>query len=161
MLKVMEVPMKNKIIALSCVFFVALVAVIAVVWAAPGTNDDPIISLSYFEQRLSQLKTELTTKIDLLDNASIAAQSKFVVVEVPKGKKLIAGEGTEMILRMGHAKVFATKKGGLANTTEGIDLQDGVQSPANSLMICPIADGRGLYAESDLLVMVKGIYTLN
>ncbi|MCL2739753.1 MAG: hypothetical protein FWE47_00955 [Oscillospiraceae bacterium] len=154
--------MKNKIIALSCVISVVLVAIIGVVWAAtPGGADDPIISLSYLDQRISQLKTELTNKIDLLDNASIAAQSKFVVVEVPKGKKLIAGEGTEMILRMGKATVFASKKGGLANTTEGVDLQDGVRSPANSLLICPIADGRGLYADDDLLVMVKGIYTLN
>jgi len=153
--------MKNKIIALSCVFGIALVTIVAVAFAAPGTNDDPIISLSYFEQRLSQLQTTLEAEINSLSNASVAAASKFTVVSVPAGKKLIAGEGTEMILRMGSATVFATAKGGLANTTSGWDNEDGSKAQANTLLICPIADGRGLKANTDLLVMVKGDYTLN
>jgi len=153
--------MKNKIIAISCVVAIALVTVIAVALAAPGTNDDPIVSLSYVEQRLSQVQADLNAKINDLQNAPAIAASTFTVVEVQAGQKLVADEGTEMILRQGSATVFATQKGGLANTTSGVDLQDGSAAPANSLLICPLPDGRGLKANTYLLVMVKGKYTLN
>jgi len=153
--------MKNKIIAISCVVSIALVTIIAVALAAPGTNDDPVVSLSYVEQRLTQVQDDLNSKINDLQNAPAVAASSFTVIEVQQGQKLIAAEGTEMILRQGSATIFATKKGGIANTTTGVDLQDGVAAPANSLLICPLADGRGLKANTYLLVMVKGKYTLN
>ena len=152
--------MKNKLIATISVTAVIFAAIAIVIFAAPGTNEDPIVSLSFVEQRLLQLKTELTGEINKLDPNMQRAMMTFKVVEVKKGQKLVCGEGTEMILRQGKAEIFATKKGGLANTTTGWDLGDGTAAPFNSLLICPLADGRGLKAQEDLLVMVKGTYTL-
>ena len=91
---------------------------------------------------------------------STEGKQSFKVVEVAKGKKVICEAGTELILRMGKATVIATKKGGLANVTGGYDLADGDNVPSNSLLIVPLSDGRGVYAEIDAILMIKGNYTL-
>ena len=65
---------------------------------------------------------------------------KFEVVNVGAGKKVIAGEGTEMILRMGSGTVIESMRGGIADTTEGADLADGTAVPSNHLLIVPLAD---------------------
>lgn len=124
----------------------------SIVLADPGTDSDPLISKSYIDN-------VLVPKVQQMINSS-AASSKFVVVEVPKGKQLICSAGTELILRMGQGTVIATAKGGLADTTSGIDLVNGKKMPPNHLLIVPVADGRGIKADTNIIVMVKGGYTL-
>ena len=61
---------------------------------------------------------------------------------------------------MGSATVIATQKGGLADTTGGYDLANGTAMPSNHLLIVPVNDGRGISANNDVLVMVKGAYNI-
>ena len=122
----------------------------AVALATPGGDDNPLISKSYLD---NIFKAEITEYVD--------STTRFSVVEVKKGETLIGGAGCELILRQGQAKVIATKKGGLADTTDGIDLADGTDFPANHLTVVPLDDGRGLSAKTSVLVMVNGTYTIS
>ncbi|MBR0278273.1 MAG: hypothetical protein IJQ50_07430 [Clostridia bacterium] len=109
--------------------------------ADPGDSSDPVITLSYITDIL---KPGLS----------------FKVVNLSKGQTLACFAGTEVILRMGKATIIATEKGGLADVTSGTDLKNGESMPSNHLLIVPLSDGRGIKAENDVIVMVKGDYTI-
>lgn len=110
-------------------------------FADPGDSTDPIITLSYIEDVLK-------------------GQLSFKVVNLKKGDVLIGEAGTEVVLRMGSAKIIATEKGGLADLTSGHDLADGTAMPSNHHLIIPVDDGRGIEAQSTVIVLVKGDYTI-
>ncbi len=115
------------------------------VMANPGSDDDPVISLSYLKDIFKpEVKQELS----------------FQVVSVSAGQKVIGSSGTEMILRMGQAQIIATQMGGLADVTYGTDLPDGTGMPSNHLLIVPKDDGRGALALTDCLIMIKGDYVI-
>ncbi len=121
------------------------------IFAAPGDVGDPVITLSYIE---SVLMPTLSKQIEQTVTPS------FEVVDVGAGKTVICEAGTELILRKGSATVLSTEKGGLANVTSGIDLPNGAALPANSLVIVPRSDGRGVIAKDDLILMIKGKYSI-
>ena len=128
------------------------------IFAAPGDATDPIISLSYINEKL---KPELTAYIDEKVNGIASSQGeKFVVISVNTGEKFYGGEGTEFILRMGSGIMLASDKGGVANVTSGVDLANGAVLPSNALLIVPVEDGRGFEVTADVLVMVKGSYVV-
>jgi hypothetical protein len=138
--------------------------------AEPGSQEDPIITQSYLEEVVIPLIQEdfegkiaaLTKKVESLNqNSSQSGQGdKFIVVSVKAGQKLMGGAGTELILRMGKATIISSQLGGLADATQGTDLANGTPMPSNHLLIIPRDDGRGLVANEDVLVMVKGAYTI-
>jgi len=126
--------------------FIAVVALLCMaatymVYAQPGTEEDPVVTLSYIND---VFKNEMT----------------FKVVEVPKGKAIYGQTGTEMILRMGKGSIIATQKGGIADLTSGLDLSNGSVIPANHYLLVPYNDGRGLKVTADSLIMVKGAYEI-
>ena len=120
----------------------------------PGSEGDPIVSLSYIEDTLIPKVQEM------IDKSSGAEALSYEIVNVEAGKSVIGGASCEMILRMGKAEVIATEKGGLADVTLGGDLQNGTSCPSNHLLIVPVSDGRGIEAGSKVLVMVKGEYEI-
>ena len=138
--------MKKKISKiLITLFVIAGLTVTYTVMANPGSDSDPVISFSYLTEIFKpEVKKELT----------------FQVVSVSEGESLTGTAGTEMILRMGKAAIFATESGGLSDVTAGYDLPDGTEMPPNHLLIVPKDDGRGIVAKTDCLVMVKGGYTI-
>lgn len=109
--------------------------------ADPGDKGDPLITLSYIED---VLKGEMS----------------FKAVDMTKGQTLTCEAGTELILRMGKATIISTEKGGLADTTTGEDLKNGMQMPGNHHLVVPVGDGRGIVAENNVIVLVKGDYIL-
>ncbi|MBR6524196.1 MAG: hypothetical protein IKT39_06290 [Clostridia bacterium] len=117
----------------------------AVVLANAGSEGDPLISKSYLETvYLDTVKTEMS----------------FKVVSLKAGQRIVGDAGCEMILRMGKATIFSTDKGGVSDVTIGGDHPHGSEMPANHLLIVPVGDGRGITADTDALVMVKGKYAL-
>ena len=110
-------------------------------FATPGDGADPIITLSYIENVLK-------------------GQLSFKVVNMTNGQSLTGKAGTEIVLRMGNAKVFTTAKGGVADLTAGKDLFNTVAVPANHHLVVPVADGRGIKAYGNVIVLVKGDYTI-
>lgn len=138
--------MKKKITATVVAAVLALSLVTTyLVYAQAGDDSDPIISLSYLKEVFApEVKEELS----------------FKVVTVEKGKTVICGAGAEAIQRMGTSEIVATEKGGIADTTAGVDLQNGAQTPSNHLLIVPVADGRGFKTATECIFMIKGKYEI-
>jgi len=156
---------KKNLYSIVLVFLLIFAALTAnIVMAEPGGEDDPIISLSYIEKTvIPELKEYVDAKIAAIsgNSGNSVKAPVFEVVEISQGQKLIAEAGTELILRMGSATIIATEKGGLADTTAGYDLPNLSNMPSNHLLIVPLGDGRGLVAQTDIIVMVKGGYSIN
>ena len=130
---------------LAIVLALTLIAAVVVSAYDPNNMDDPIITKSYVDLNI----------IPYIDNSTA-----FSVVNISANQMLIGEAGCEFILRMGTATVIATEKGGLCDTTLGGDWPNGSTAPGNHLLIVPVSDGRGLKAVTDIIVMVKGKYTL-
>ena len=127
-----------KMIAVTCAAVLMLIPVSADV----GDSDDPVVSKSYID-------------------TYVVPQLSYEVVSVSAGQTVMCGAGCELILRMGSATIISTEKGGLADVTAGVDLPNGTAMPSNHMLIVPLADGRGIKAKTDLLVMIKGSYTIS
>lgn len=130
-----------------------LTVTIAVAAATPGSEEDPLISKSYLEGPFSDWVRELVSGQSASGGQTAPV---FEVQSFSAGETVTFTAGTELILRMGKATVVATDKGGLADVTDGVDLANGTAFPPNHQLIVPVGDGRGFFAQEDLLVMVKG-----
>lgn len=139
----------NKKRAVVLCFILVCLAVTYAVAATPGSDTDPVVSLSYLNE---VFKPEVKEEV--------AQTTQFQLVNISAGQKLIGGMGTEMILRMGSANIVATQTGGLADVTAGVDIANGLSAPSNHLLIVPRDDGRGIVALNDCIVMVKGEYKI-
>lgn len=84
----------------------------------------------------------------------------FNVEEISKGSKLIGKEGCEVILRGGKARVITSGADGLVNATDGSEIKDGDEIKHNNVIIFPRDDGRGIIAETDIYILIKGEYSL-
>lgn len=136
----------------------------------PGSSADPLVSKSYVDQLVARFaeksyvdqkaagfadKAYVDAKV-----AEIAAASVFQVVNVPKGATILGQSGTEMVLRGGKATAVVSQKGGVLDATGGADLWQDQAVPPNHLLIIPVSDGRGVRAQTDLILIVKGPFTI-
>lgn len=110
----------------------------------PGSAADPLVSKSYVDQQVKAL----------------ADQTSFQVVNLPKGATLVGESGTEIVMRAGIVSVVASPLGGLLDATGGKDLPQGYLAESNHLLVVPRADGRGVRATMDAVLMVKGAFTV-
>ena len=157
----------KKILIFTLILSIALTVVI---YAAPGDSNDPIVVLSYLNDRIKALINDyklddiadLQKRVDALasNESSGGSSAALEVVEIGAGDKLIAGAGTELILRGGKAFVIGSELGGLANVTAGKDFTSGMQFVSNHLMIVPRGDGRGAYTDDYAIFMVRGTYEI-
>ncbi|MDR2295505.1 MAG: hypothetical protein LBD95_01790 [Clostridiales Family XIII bacterium] len=125
--------------ALLCV---ATAAAVRAASAAPGSEEDPVVTKSYVDKRIAELG------------------GVFVPVEIAAGQQLIGGAGAEIILRSGEAAIISNESNGVSDLTGGLDLMTGAPVQPNHLLLVPRADGRGLTARGDVWVMVRGPYTI-
>ena len=122
--------------------------------ANPGSNDDPLVSLSYVNDVLMpQVRSYVDSKM--------AASGDFKVLNVKKGQTIIGSMSTQFILRMGTATVVATQKGGLADVTAGVDLPLYTPVSPNHLLIVPFEDWRGITMGTDGIILVSGAYSIH
>lgn len=135
--------------------------------AAPGSDQDPLVSKSYVDAALAQLRQELAdagsdtpapTPGDEPDDGTEAPALQIVVV--PAGKRLVGYEGSEFVLRSGNATIIASAAGGIPDLTAGQDLPQGQTAPRNHLLLIPRSDQRGIKASSQLIVMVRGRWSI-
>lgn len=103
----------------------------------PGSEDDPLVTRAYVDAKL-----------------------KMSVIELAPGDILKGYSGTQIILRSGKAAVVDTELGGLCDSTQGVDLRNGDEVRANHLLLVPRDDGRGIKATSQVIVMVRGNFTI-
>lgn len=125
-------------------------------FSEPGSQDDPLVTMSYVDKRIEQLKYYIDEKIGQPNSS----ENGLEVVEVKEGQSIIGKAGTEIILRGGKAQVIAGELGGLCDMTAGVDLKMWKDVSANHLLLVPRDDGRGVYAIEDATFIVRGKYTL-
>lgn len=167
---------------------IVLIAVILVLSAviigsaevvAPGSEQDPIVTQSYVEQKSEQIKYYIDSLISKINednasqaqeiaklkedikNASTGGTGKFEVVEMQKNQILVAGEGAEIIPRSGKFSAVEDAYGGLSDITSAKDLKNGEAVVNNHMLIAARGEGRGLKALADKsFLIIKGTYTL-
>lgn len=146
---------------------ILLLAFSTVIFAAPGDTSDPIVVLSYLNEQIETLISkykledidEMQKQIDNLDSSGGSSSGMALeIVEIRDGEKIIAGSGSELILRGGEAVIIGSEMGGISDVTMGTDFVSGMSVVPNHLMIVPRDDGRGVYAEEYAIFMVRGTY---
>lgn len=159
----------KKILILVIVIAVLLTTVI---FAAPGDSSDPIVVLSYLNQRLDKLINDykldtiesMQAKINSLEekkpstDGGTTDSKAFEIVQINAGEKLIAESGTELILRGGEAFIIGSDLGGITDVTAGYDFTSDMKVRDNHYLIIPRSDGRGVYTNDYALFMVRGAY---
>lgn len=136
---------------------------VALLWGSsaafsePGSNADPLVTLSYVNKAVDQIKIYVDEKISYISGGS-SVSNELEIVNIKKGEYLIGKAGTELILRGGKAKVVGGPLGGLSDVTGGDELNHDQAVSHNHLLIIPRSDERGIYATEDAIFMVKGAY---
>lgn len=146
------------------------VATAAVAYAgSAGSDQDPLVTLSYVEKRIQETLTNVTAQIADLKkqvaassgtSGGTSAGAVFQVVQAEKGSFIYFGGSTEFIVRSGKVSVIATVDGGLSDLTDGKDIGMGQSVPANHHMLVPRDDGRGLVIVDTTYVLIKGPYSI-
>ncbi|MDD2447403.1 MAG: hypothetical protein PHY91_06920 [Tissierellia bacterium] len=142
--------------------YIALGAVIAlfgssIVFSEPGSESDPLVTLSYVNNSIEQLKIYVDNRFNSNSGSSV---SELEVVEVPAGRFLLGKANTEIILRSGNATAIVSDLGGLLDVTGGVDIGRDEPIPSNHLLIIPRDDGRGVYVTNDAFFMIRGEYEI-
>lgn len=141
------------------------------VFSEPGSETDPLVTLSYVEKKIEQVKYYIDERIRNIgsDNQNT---SSWQVVDVPAGSFLICKDGTEIILRAGEAKSISKITevvksngieiidNGLTDVTAGRDLKTDENIMRDHLLIVPRDDGRGAKAIRNSTFLVKGKYEI-
>lgn len=151
--------MKRGILSVT-VIAVLLISVMGVSFAdtnpVPGSKEDPVVTMSYVDNALEQIKTYVD---DMLSGAGQGGTSELEVVNLNPGETIILEAGAEIILRAGEAAIYSPTPNGLSDVTGGKDLVSGTPVPANHLLITPRSDGRGVIAKTSSVFMVRGQYS--
>ena len=113
------------------------------------TRVDPVVTKSYVDMKIK----EQLGKVE-------GQKSTFEIVDVPAGKAIYGKQGSEMIIRSGEGRIIASLAGGVQDVTDGVDLAADVLAPKNNLLIIPREDGRGIFANKTMTIMVRGGYTI-
>ncbi|MGO4692852.1 hypothetical protein AB4Z50_01100 [Paenibacillus sp. 2TAB26] len=125
----------------------------------PGSVEDPVVTKSYVDEQLAKLGGGTPGG----GTTTPVADTALEVVTVPVGKTLMAGQGTEVIVRVGKAIAYSSDASGIADLTGGTDLTKGKAVPTNHLLLFP-REGRGILPDPNqkngLTVLVKGKYSL-
>lgn len=136
---------------------------------ANGTEADPLISKSYLDLKLKELRTELQglkqeiakkPSNDSVDEGPQTAGRVFKPLRLDPGAKIYFNEGTEFIMRVGEASAIDPTSNGIPNLTTGTSLLDGGKVPKNNLFVSPRDDGRGLVCHIEVWLLVKGDYSV-
>jgi hypothetical protein len=136
----------------------------------PGSENDPVVTLSYVESRLAEIVSDFQEKLDSVDlntgnpsspSETQASESGFEAIMIPSGSLVYFAGNTQVILRSGAMTAIANSSGnGLADLTVGNDLKTGDAVKMNHLLLVPRNDGRGVSVSIDSWMMIKGNYTL-
>lgn len=145
-------------------FLVLILLIIGNVTSVFSSDDqDPVVTLSYVEKRVREIKDYIDLKIEEVSTSSVGNSSKYEVVNVEAGKTVIFEEDSlEFILRVGEAKVVIDENsdGGIADLTDGLNLDHLDAVRLNHHMLVPKDDGRGVILTEDSWLMIKGKYTI-
>ncbi len=173
-------------VLLAAILVLSAVVISAADGVTPGSEQDPIVTQSYVEQKseqikyyidtliekanntdaardqeIAKLKAELAELTEAVKNGGAGGSGRFEVVELQKNQILIAGEGAEIIPRSGKFSAIYGENGGLSDITSAKDLKNAEEILMNHMLIASRGDGRGVKALADKsFLIIKGSYTL-
>ena len=174
----------KKILTVAVAVFAGLTLIVGITALAAtnyGTQGDPLVTLSYlndvlrpeldaeFDSMLGEKSDELKEEFDAAvkeledkyaNSSAGGSMSTYSVVTIENGQKLTGAVGTEIMLRVGSAKVSAPASPGLIDTTTGGTLDNGGQLVKNHLYMVTI-DGRAIVSTGHTLVVVRGAYSIS
>ncbi len=163
------------VLAAALVLSVAALAVNAA--ASAGSEDDPLVTLSYIndvflpyvtdlfrkdlEEKETNLRETLEERVSALEGAGLGGGgTRYVVETLEKGQTLICQRGAELMLRIGRATVKAGSTPGLVDTATTGNLNNGEELAVNHLYMVTIND-HGIRAEETVKILVRGEYTIS
>ena len=159
----------NKLVLILAFVLVAVVFAGVGAYAAStlGTQSDPLVTLSYVNERLyPQLVEKISEEADRAAQevkASIAnnggGTDTYAVVSLGSGKTLVGQAGCEILLRSGSATVSASESPGLVDMTDAGSINNGSALSQNHLYMVTIS-GSGIKATSEAKVIVRGDYSI-
>lgn len=179
--------MKKKLISVIGAGCLCIAVAFTVFAAQAGSSEDPLVSKSYVDDKISQvlqvlngsgntntssvsdaerekLKSEILQELEPLIGTDVTGGSvevsNYVPVYAAVGQIVLGGEGTEMILRSGKADVYITGVAGIVNATTGNELVNGNKAALNNIMIIPRNDGRGFKVTESAWFLIKGEYEI-
>lgn len=146
-------------------------------FSEPGSESDPLVTFSYVEKKLDEMKRDIKEYVADYVNEELAddeteneKQGAWEIVNVVGGETLIGEGGTEIILRTGKCSAITNISkspngniidNGLADITDGKDLKMGANIPSDHMLLIPRGDGRGVNCISDSIFMVNGDYRVS
>ncbi|MDB5052759.1 MAG: hypothetical protein JWM44_809 [Bacilli bacterium] len=130
----------------------------------PGSVDDPMVSKSYVDQQIaSQVTAQVAAQTAKIPVGTSGGSAGLTVVQLRPGQFLMAGAGSEFIVRTGYVLAVSNDTNGIPDITAGKDILAKTAISLNHLLIFP-NDKRGIQADpkktTDIFVMVRGGYTL-
>lgn len=124
-----------------------------------GTAEDPLVTKSYVDNAVEEVKKYIDSKVSS-GGAPAPSTNGYEVLELEEGDTLLLGGGSTLILRSGGAKVIASEAGGIADVTDGVDLQMDEVAPPQHMLIVSRDDGRGIKCTTKVFALVNGTYEI-
>ena len=178
----MKIKLNRKLLIIAACAVCAVIAgvvpgVLAAGSAGPGSPEDPLVTKSYVDAKLAEVKQqtsvssglvfpgnltkddiieEIMAQIDYFYGGAASPGVAFTPVFMNAGDVMIGHEGTEIILRSGKAAGYVKVENGISDVTEGTEIYDNAAISINHLLIIPKYDERGIQALTDIWLIVKG-----
>ena len=141
--------------------------------ANPGTDQDPLITLSYLnesflgtilekvDQKIAGRNSQIVQQLGgQVADDSTGTTDAFIVVTLTKGQVLTGDIGCEVMLRVGSASCVSPSSPGLIDETDASTLNNGGALVKNHLYMMTI-EGRGVKAGAETTkLLVRGTYTI-
>ena len=150
-----------------CLLFTAAYA------AGAGSANDPLVTLSYLNNTLSQkVQTMVNDTVDarktemeqalakVLGQGGNGSGNVFTVVTLSKGQTLVGDVGCEVMLRIGTAVCGTSDSVGLIDTTSGSNLGSGGALATNHLYMVTISTRSVTATSNTVKVLARGPYTV-
>lgn len=155
---------------LSGLMLVSAALLTAALAATPGTEDDPLVTLSYLNdtflpQMLSRVDERLAAQglsngLTYQTGQNTQSGDSFTVVTLSDGQTLYGEVGCEAMLRVGSAVCVSPSNPGLIDSTSGGVIHNGAALTQNHLYLMTI-EGRGIRAGSGTTkLMIRGNYSI-
>ena len=148
---------KASIIVTLTLLLALVLGVAAYARSSYGSQDDPLITLSYLEE---VFKPQVLEEVGLSGAGSSTAKGSFQLVTLSDGQVLQGKRGCEVLLRIGAAVACGPDEPVLVDTSAGTEISDGTALTKNHLYMITI-EGNGLCAVGTAKVLVSGGYTID
>jgi hypothetical protein len=115
----------------------------------PGSRLDPLVTKSFVEQYVEKYVKEAL-------NTAPSSDFQWRIKTVAAGQVFTGGAGTEFIVRSGNAVIVDPVRSGIPDLTAGTNGGNGHPAAHDHLFLVPRADGRGIRAQSSVIIMYRG-----